>query len=209
MTKFKNLAGKVFGDWAVIGKKPAIKGKAAFWFCRCSCGSVNLVRGDALRRGKSQRCGKCSVEIFSQTHGQTRGRKGTRTYNSWRGIKQRCCDPKRACFERYGGCGIKVCERWLDSFENFFDDMGVCPDKLSIERIDNDGDYEPGNCKWATQKEQCRNTRRNHMIEFDGQLLCLTEWSERFGYGDPAGLWYALVRGATMEEIALRRGYYG
>ena len=63
--------------------------------------------------------------------------------------------------------------------------------------------------KWATQKEQCRNTRRNHMIEFDGQLLCLTEWSERFGYGDPAGLWYALVRGATMEEIALRRGYYG
>ncbi len=105
---------------------------------------------------------------------------GTSTYNVWCGMLQRCRNPKQKWFHRYGGRGIKVCDRWLD-FRNFYADMGEKPANLKIERIDNDGDYEPGNCRWATQKEQIRNRENTLMVEYEGRMTPVAELSERFG----------------------------
>ena len=96
-------------------------------------------------------------------------------------MRDRCNNPNEPSFHRYGGRGIKVCERWNSSFENFLADMGERPDGMTIDRADNDGDYEPGNCKWATRKEQSWNTRRNRYFELNGENLIMSEWARRLG----------------------------
>ena len=93
----------------------------------------------------------------AMTHGHTHGRKPTRTFRAWIGAKDRCFNPNRPNFHRYGGRGITMCDEWRNSFERFLEDMGECPPGLSIGRIDNEGDYEPGNCAWVTREEQTRN----------------------------------------------------
>ncbi len=96
-------------------------------------------------------------------------------------MRDRCGNPRKNCFHRYGGRGIRVCDRW-DSFENFLADMGTRPSRdHTLDRINNDGDYEPNNCRWATRKEQGRNTSATHFVEFKGERLCIAEWSERLG----------------------------
>lgn len=102
-------------------------------------------------------------------------------YGTWSDIKKRCLYPKYKQYYLYGGRGIKICDRWLESFENFLEDMGERPSqKHSIERINNDGDYEPSNCRWATKKEQSRNKRNNRMITFEGKTLCIADWADLF-----------------------------
>lgn len=99
----------------------------------------------------------------------------------WFGMKQRCNNPKHEAYARYGGRGIKICERW-ESFQNFMEDMGPRPGpEYSIERLNNDLGYEPSNCKWATRTEQSRNTRNNRRLTYNGETLCVSEWAERFG----------------------------
>ena len=102
---------------------------------------------------------------------------GTRAYNSWKHMKARCSDPNHESYKYYGAKGITVCERWLD-FKNFFEDMGLCPEGMTLERINNDGNYEPENCQWATRKAQSRNTRRNTFFTRNGQTKCAAEWCE-------------------------------
>lgn len=103
-------------------------------------------------------------------------------YESWRGMIRRCTNPKYALYKDYGGRGIKVCDRWLNSISAFTEDMGQRPPGgFYLERINNNGNYEPGNCRWATRKEQARNKRNNHLITLDGVTLTLAEWSERSG----------------------------
>ena len=102
-------------------------------------------------------------------------------YPTWRGMLARCENPNHDSFERYGGRGIKVCERWASSFENFLADMGEKPSKSSIDRIDVDGHYTPENCRWVTKKEQMRNTRANRYITVNGVTKLLVEWSEQTG----------------------------
>jgi len=106
------------------------------------------------------------------------GYAGTTTYKSWQGMKSRCNDPNRQEYKHYGGRGIKICDRWEKDFVNFLADMGESPKGMTIERIDNDKGYYPGNCKWATRKEQGRNQRTNRMITYSGETRCLSEWSE-------------------------------
>jgi hypothetical protein len=118
----------------------------------------------------------------------------TKTYNSWMNLKQRCLNPKNPKFKYYGGRGIKVCNRWLDSFDNFFKDMGEVPPKGSIERINNNGDYSPENCRWATSKEQSSNRRSNKFITHNGETLGICEWSQRLG-GSVSLITYRLQRG--------------
>jgi hypothetical protein len=118
----------------------------------------------------------------SETHGHARGGSHTRTYNSWWSMIQRCRNPNEKKFHLYGGRGIKVCDRWLESFENFYADMGVRPVGTSLDRHpDQNGNYEPGNCRWATPAEQGRNTRANRILECDGESMCVVEWAERLG----------------------------
>lgn len=120
--------------------------------------------------------------------------KKSRTYLSWQEMKRRCRNPKAPWFELYGGRGISVCERW-DKFENFLADMGERPDGRTLERIESNGNYEPGNCRWATPGEQNRNTSRNIWVDVDGERLCVRDWATRLG------LSWASVRGR------LRRGW--
>jgi hypothetical protein len=105
---------------------------------------------------------------------------GTSEYKRWHGMIKRTSDPANKDFKHYGARGISVCERWLD-FSNFISDMGMCPPKLELDRIDNDGDYTPDNCRWASRTVQCRNTRANRLITFNGETLPMSAWAERLG----------------------------
>lgn len=120
-----------------------------------------------------------------QTHSHTVGRKQSKTYMAWVSMKERCYNPKKPKYHRYGGRGIKVCARWMgnEGFSNFLSDMGVAPVGTSLDRKDNDGDYEPGNCRWADSKTQGRNTSTNKMVTFNGKTQCLSAWSDETGIG--------------------------
>ena len=132
-------------------------------------------------------------------HGHTSGGKTSRTYFAWASMKKRCRGKNDKYYHRYGGRGISVCERWLE-FSNFLQDMGEVPEGLSLDRYpDNDGNYEPGNCRWATQKEQVRNTSQNNMITFNGETMCRTDWEVRLGISSGA-LWHRLKNGWSLEE---------
>jgi hypothetical protein len=111
----------------------------------------------------------------------THGDSDSRTHRIWRAMKTRCSNPRASNYAIYGGRGITVCQAWCDSYEQFLTDMGKCPDGCSIDRIDNSGNYEPGNCRWATRAEQNRNRRDNVMLTFSGKTMCLTDWASHLG----------------------------
>lgn len=125
-----------------------------------------------------------------------------RTYQCWQDMKGRCYNVKAQQYKNYGARGIKVCDRWLTSFENFVADMGYKPDGLTLDRIDNDASYSPENCRWATKKEQRRNQRTCHFLEFEGRRLLLREWAEEKGINELT-LSYRLLRLGWSVEKAL------
>lgn len=189
----KPRAPITFGRWTVLGK---LSGRVVL--CRCSCGTKRIVNVSTLRRGKSRSCG-CYRREWS-TLNRTHGMSGTPTYQAWRHMINRCENPNDEHFDHYGGRGIKVCDRWRSSFEAFFEDMRARPpDRYSLDRIDNDRGYEPGNCRWATRKEQARNKRTTRFLEFRGERRPLVEWAEILGI--PAySIWNRIRLGWTDEE---------
>jgi hypothetical protein len=172
------MAGQRFGRWLVVERTGSTK--TAYWLCRCDCGAERAVNGSSLRKGLSQSCGCLGRELSAQRR-LKHGGKGSPEYRVWAGMKTRCLNPNDKHFKDYGGRGIKVCERWL-SFEMFRHDMGPRPSAgHSIDRRDSDGDYEPGNCRWATSKEQTRNYSRNRLYAIGDVAKCLVEWCEEYG----------------------------
>ncbi len=156
-----DLTNKRFGRLVAVKATPLRNNGNILWECKCDCGNIKRVRAHVLRCGDTRSCG-CLVKeksplnlVRSILHGMSR----TPTWNVWQHMRRRCYDSSDVSYRYYGQRGIKVCERWQD-FELFLRDMGEKPIGLSIERIDNDGDYEPSNCKWATAKEQRANQRR-------------------------------------------------
>jgi len=163
------LVGRKFGRWTVLERRGKNASNKIMWLCRCDCGKESEVMGMKLRSGLAISCGCYNVEGH-RTHGKCY----TSIYNIWSGMKARCLNPQSVAYVHYGNRGITVCRRWVDSFENFYADMGERPSKAhSIDRIDNDKNYSCGhcadckangwtaNCRWATATEQMNNTRRS------------------------------------------------
>lgn len=150
--------GDRYGRLTVIAQSPS-RGKGVEWLCQCDCGNQTVVRSIAMVIGNTRSCGCLRVDAVVRRN-LTHGMRHTPTYNSWASMIQRTCNPRHPSWKNYGGRGVTVCDRWLHSFEDFLADMGARPPGLSIDRIDNDGNYEPGNCRWATRSQQNSNTRR-------------------------------------------------
>lgn len=158
----KDLTGKQFNR--LTAQWPAGRGdhRRTYWLCLCSCGTLRVIRADSLLNGHAQSCGCLHEEraLAAHTiHNHTRKAWKSPTYRSWQNMHDRCNHRWRKCWKDYGGRGITVCERWKD-FRNFLADMGERPDGMTLDRYPNqDGNYEPDNCRWATRKEQQRNLR--------------------------------------------------
>lgn len=200
--QFKNRTGHRFGRLLVVAYA-GHRNRVAHWSCRCDCGGEVVVAGNSLLRGATQSCGCLSSEVTAAKNraNATHRLSHTTTHRVWAGIRARCRNPKSKDFARYGGRGIKVCERW-NSFDNFLADMGICPPGHSIDRIDPNGDYCPGNCRWATHKVQQRNRREHRMLTYDGRTQCLSAWAEEMGI-DTGTLHRRLGRYGWSVERAL------
>ncbi len=211
--------GDRFGRFTVLGEAPPIvfaSGTKRQLFCRCDCGTEQPVTRQSLMNGRSQSCGCLRSELSSvrsMKHGHSIGGRRSPEHCAWHAILQRCHNPKSKRYAEWGGRGIKVCERWRHSFENFLADMGLKPTKRhTIDRHpDNDGDYCPENCRWATNKEQCNNKRNNHLITFRGKTQTLMQWSEELGinYGTLADRLkyngWDLERAMTEQVMSLQQ----
>lgn len=133
------------------------------WVCQCDCGNIAFAQTSDLRAGRHRSCGCLRVDVMTRHGGTNHGGGRTPEYRSWMSMKARCLDSDHDSYKWYGGRGITICDRWLASFEAFLADMGARPSlKHSIDRINNDGNYEPGNCRWATANEQAQNQRHNN-----------------------------------------------
>jgi hypothetical protein len=158
---FINETGNRYGRLVVLGLGPPKPGCKP-WLCRCECGTLTIVDGTALRLGNTRSCGCLNLESLRgrARHGKARGGH-SRVYRIWNAMKQRCHNPNQPHFPRYGGRGIAVCDEWRKSFDAFYAHMGDPPSlDHSIDRIDNDLGYQPGNCRWATDSEQMKNRRK-------------------------------------------------
>lgn len=192
-TASTDLTGEPFGRWIVLNEAPARKGRR-YWNCRCECGSESIVDGKELRLERSRGCGRCR----NLKHGYSTEQSSE--YMTWKNIKSRCNNPNNKSYNRYGERSIRVCDRWMESFEAFLADMGMKPfPEATIERIDNDGPYSKENCKWATQSEQMRNMSRNRLITFQGRTQCLQDWVNETGLSK-AVISNRLKKGWTVEE---------
>jgi hypothetical protein len=185
MPKNATMIGQRFGKRVVIAKVQPKWGSRPFWKVRCDCGIESDVFGQSLRDGKANQCRNCQIEQARRqltTHGQAIPGKRTPTYRSWESMNRRCFCPTSRSWKDYGGRGIGVCDRWmgLQGFENFLTDMGERPLGKTLDRFPNfNGNYEPGNCRWATQKEQVANQRKHGLIEIFTNEELLVELKRR------------------------------
>lgn len=176
-----DLTGHRFGKLVVIALTRPTGHRR--WLCRCDCGGEKDMSQGRLLVGEATDCGCGAFARRSQarrSHGATLNNRKTPTYETWRGIKMRCDMPNNVAYHRYGGRGIKLCDRWRD-FAKFVEDMGERPKGTTLDRIDVDGDYEPANCRWADHRTQSRNQSRTHLFETPLGPLSSTEISERTG----------------------------
>ena len=199
MSTTKDLVGQVFDRLTVISRAENSADSQAQWNCRCVCGGTAVVKGGKLRSGHSRSCGCLGKERRAESttkHRHTVGGKWSPTYYSWASMLARCETPSATGYQRYGASGIKVCERWHE-FINFLADMGERPNGTSIDRYpNNNGNYEPGNCRWATRKQQGRNQVTNLIVTVKGRKVLLKDLAEITG-----------IKYDTLRSRIFRKGW--
>jgi hypothetical protein len=176
----KDYTGQRFGDWLVLYRDETDKRRKK-WICKCSCGAIDSVNIDNLKRGASTRCQRCKGKLYSKrmaTHGESK----TRLYYVWLAMRNRCYRPGVNGYEHYGGRGIKVCKEWREHFEPFKEWALSHGYKygLEIDRIDNNGDYCPENCRWVTRTQNMNNTSKTKHILYAGRQYTITELADQF-----------------------------
>ena len=188
MAKFLDLTGQRFGKLTVIKFSKDVQSgnrKRKYWLCRCDCGNIKEVRTDCLTSGNVKSCGCLHIEnSYKNLTDKYRFKpkyeiQNKRLYHIWNGMKHRCYNSEDEKYHRYGGRGISICDEWLnfDNFAKWSLNNGYA-DNLSIDRINNDGNYEPSNCRWTNNKQQCRNRRTNIKTQYNGKEMTLIEISE-------------------------------
>jgi hypothetical protein len=190
--KVIDITGQKFGRLTAISIARK-EDKIIYWKFLCDCGSEQIIASFPVRKGLTKSCGCIQIER-NTIHGMT----GTRIHTIWNGMRERCKNKKANNYHNYGGRGIKVCDRWLD-FSNFYEDMGNPPDGMSLDRKDNNGNYEPLNCRWATRKEQNNNTSVNRFLEFNGDRKTLSQWADTTGIR-LGTIWSRLKSGWSVER---------
>lgn len=200
MPVLRDFTGRKFGKLLVIYRHGR-NGYGVTWMCRCDCGNTKVVAMMNLRDSKTRCCG-CDTLLMRSMSVRTHGCSGKfssaverRAHNAWTTMRRRCLEPAFVSFKDYGGRGIRVCKRW-ESFPPFLRDMGLPPtDKHTIERKRNNGNYTPQNCRWATQREQTRNTRANRFLTINGERKIVAQWAE------DTGLKYHTLHGRIRRGI--------
>lgn len=180
----EDLTGRKFGRLTAIRRVGKNKKRESLWLCQCVCGRQKIIVSTSLKKGGTRSCGCLMKEVASKKAkikkmALVHGFSGSRLYEIWCGIKSRCQNPNDTCYKYYGGRGISVCPEW-QNYLNFHDwaiNNGY-NDSLTIERIDNDGNYEPNNCRWITKEEQARNKRTSRLITYNGETKSLIQWAE-------------------------------
>ena len=196
--RFINLSGMKFNKLTILDYYE-IRNKHAYWLCKCDCGNTKFIKGSHVKSGRTKSCG-CMC-------GGLHGKSSTRIFRIWVGIKKRCSD---ITIQNYAGRGITICDEWKSDFMNFYKwsiENGYS-DELTIDRIDNDGNYEPSNCRWATYKDQANNTRSNRIIEYNNKRLTLMEWSEETGLKRET-IAYRLNNGWNKERALTEKSFIG
>ena len=199
--KFKDLTGMKFHYLTVIRWAGRDQWRTHYYFCACDCGGSITTTARLLKEGRSKGCECCSRERHTK-HGMVK----TPEYLAWVEMKRRCTKYNRSTAHRYIGRGISVCNRWANSFENFFSDLGFKPTpKHSLERLDNDGRYEPGNVVWATIEQQVFNRCTTRRVTFNGKTLSLAGWAREVGMKHRAVLYFRLKKGWSIEKALISR----
>ena len=205
----KDLTGMKFGEWEVLSFE-SYKNKRAHWLCKCSCGVIKVVNGKNLTYGYTKSCG-CGVaernkKIFTKHGARAKENEKTeRLYGIWKNMNCRCSKSlsrSNPIYNRYIGRGITVCDEWKHNYLAFKEwalSNGY-EEHLTIDRINNDGNYEPSNCRWITIQEQARNRRTNVFLEYDGKKYVLKDLAKLFGIDRNTLKYHLFVKGRTIEE---------
>lgn len=176
LNRYRDLTNQKFARLRVI-KFAHKKNRNIYWLCRCECGNEITCQSSHLLSKSIQSCGCLRQEmcaLYSKKHGQHK----TKTYHAWQSMLQRCYNKNHKSYHNYGGRGITVCKSWRESFLNFLKDMKEKPSGLSLDRVNNNGNYEPNNCCWSTPKRQAQNRNTNILITYNNETKCLMEWAE-------------------------------
>ncbi len=197
----KDYRGQKFHRLTVVSFARIRPRGGAVWNCICECGAQTTATVSDLRSGHTKSCGCLSAERMRAMR-TTHGRSDTPEYNIWQGMLSRCYNPHSKIYRHYGGRGIKVCERWHTSFEKFFADMGKRPSRRhSVERINNNADYSPQNCQWATRVKQANNTRQNHYATYLGKTQSIADWARELNIP------YHRLRARILRGVSIERAF--
>ncbi|MGL5923831.1 hypothetical protein [Chroococcidiopsis sp.] len=207
----RDLTGQRFGKLTAVERSGSAPTGGARWQCLCDCGNEKVFSTAHLvaKCKPAQSCGCMAKELRSKAQIK-HGKCNTRTYTIWTGMMARCTNPIDSAYNRYGGGGRGICDRWL-KFANFYIDMGDCPDGLTIERKDNEQGYSPENCIWASWREQANNRRSNQLWEYNGRVLIISQWAEVSGIAKDTLRHRVIKAGWSIEQAitipVTRRGH--